>query len=142
MPTLSVAIITKNEADDIAACLASVTGWTHEIVVVDSGSIDGTQEICRRHGAKVIDTADWPGFGPQKNRALDACSGDWIVEVDADERLPPELAQGAEPEQGEPELFLRNGLMGGVMRTLPSPARASSAGAAGMFVRSNSSKKR
>lgn len=91
MPSISVAIITKNEAEDIGACLASVAGWTQEVVVVDSGSTDGTQEICRRAGATLIETADWPGFGPQKNRALDACSGDWILSLDADESVPPAL---------------------------------------------------
>lgn len=88
---ISVAIITKNEAEDIGACLASVGGWSHEVVVVDSGSTDGTQEICRRAGARVIETSDWPGFGPQKNRAVDACTGDWVLSLDADESVPPEL---------------------------------------------------
>lgn len=93
MPTISVAIITKNEAEDIGACLASVAGWTHEVVVVDSGSTDGTPEICRRHGARVIETPDWPGFGPQKNRAVEACTGDWILSLDADETVPPALRE-------------------------------------------------
>ena len=88
---ISVAIITKNEAQDIGACLASVAGWTHEVIVVDSGSSDGTPEICRHAGATVIETADWPGFGPQKNRAVDACTGDWVLSLDADEAVPPAL---------------------------------------------------
>jgi glycosyltransferase involved in cell wall biosynthesis len=88
---ISVAIITKNEAEDIGACLESVVGWAKEIVVVDSGSSDGTTDICRRYGARVIETADWPGFGRQKNRAVDACDGDWILCLDADEKLPGAL---------------------------------------------------
>lgn len=58
---------------------------------MDSGSTDGTQEICRSLGAEVFETADWPGFGPQKNRAVDRCSGDWILSLDADETVPAEL---------------------------------------------------
>ena len=67
---LSVIVITKNEEAVIRRCLESVA-WADEIVVVDSGSTDRTPDICRELGAKVQVTADWPGFGPQKNRALD-----------------------------------------------------------------------
>ncbi|RZU03037.1 glycosyltransferase family 2 protein [Rivibacter subsaxonicus] len=88
---LSVVLITKNEARHIEACLASV-GFADEWIVVDSGSSDGTQELARRAGARVIETSDWPGFGPQKNRALAAASGDWVFSIDADERASPELA--------------------------------------------------
>src|SRR5690606_28827159 len=70
-PALSVAVITKNEAHRIERCLRSVD-FADEIVVVDSGSDDGTPDIARRLGATVIAAPDWPGFGPQKNRALDA----------------------------------------------------------------------
>jgi glycosyltransferase involved in cell wall biosynthesis len=90
-PRISVAIITKNEAADIGDCLASVAGWTFEVVVVDSGSTDGTQDICRAAGATVIETADWPGFGVQKNRAVAACGGDWVLSLDADEQVGPAL---------------------------------------------------
>ncbi|MFP5406648.1 MAG: glycosyltransferase family 2 protein [Gammaproteobacteria bacterium] len=83
-PRLSVAIITLNEAHRIARCLGSVR-FADEIVVVDSGSEDGTPDIARRLGATVIETRDWPGFGPQKNRALDAATGDWVFSIDADE---------------------------------------------------------
>lgn len=92
-PRISVAIITKNEAADIGDCLDSVRGWVDEIVVVDSGSGDGTPDICRARGARVIDTPDWPGFGLQKNRALAACSGDWVLSLDADERVGPALRE-------------------------------------------------
>lgn len=88
---LSVILITKNEARNLRQCLHSVA-FADQIVVVDSGSTDGTQAIARDAGALVIETADWPGFGPQKNRALDAATGDWIFSIDADERVTPDLA--------------------------------------------------
>ena len=87
---LSVIIITKNEAANIRACLDSVK-FANEWIIVDSGSTDGTQDIARAFGAKVIETTDWPGFGPQKNRALDAATGDWILSLDADERISDDL---------------------------------------------------
>lgn len=88
--SLSVIVITKNEEAVIRRCLESVA-WADEIVVVDSGSTDRTQSISRELGAKAHPTADWPGFGPQKNRALDLATGDWVLSLDADEWLPPEL---------------------------------------------------
>lgn len=90
-PRLSLIVITRNEAHRLAACLASVP-FADEVVVVDSGSGDGTPDMARRLGARVIETADWPGFGPQKNRALDAAGGDWVLSLDADEAASPELA--------------------------------------------------
>ena len=89
--TLSVIIITLNEAGHIAECLDSVA-FADEVVVVDSGSGDGTREIARTKGAKVVLTDDWPGFGPQKNRALELATCDWVLSIDADERVTPELA--------------------------------------------------
>ncbi|MBC7755955.1 MAG: glycosyltransferase family 2 protein [Bdellovibrio sp.] len=93
---LSVTIITKNEEAAIAACLASVA-WADEIVVVDSGSTDKTVDICKAHGAIVHNSTQWPGFGPQKNIALGFASHDWVLSIDADERVSPELR--AEIEQ-------------------------------------------
>jgi len=87
---LSVAIITLNEERNLADCLASVA-FADEIVVVDGGSRDRTCEIARAAGARVIEEHDWQGFGIQKNRAVDACSGDWVLSIDADERVPPNL---------------------------------------------------
>jgi glycosyltransferase involved in cell wall biosynthesis len=87
---LSVIIITKNEADNIQACLDSVR-FADQWIIVDSGSTDGTVAIARAAGATVME-ADWPGFGPQKNRALDAAQGEWVLSLDADERVTPELA--------------------------------------------------
>jgi len=87
---LSVIIITKNEADNLQACLDSVK-FANEWIIVDSGSTDATVAIAQAAGATVIETADWPGFGPQKNRALDAATGDWVLSLDADERIPDGL---------------------------------------------------
>lgn len=87
--TLSVVVITKNEAHAIRACLESVR-WADEIIVLDSGSSDGTLEICREFTPQVHST-DWPGFGPQKNRALALATGDWVLSLDADERVPDAL---------------------------------------------------
>lgn len=87
---LSVAIITLNEERNLADCLASVA-FADEIVVVDGGSQDRTCEIARAAGARVVTASDWLGFGVQKNRAIDACSGDWVLSVDADERVPAAL---------------------------------------------------
>ncbi|MEP6609285.1 MAG: glycosyltransferase family 2 protein [Burkholderiaceae bacterium] len=83
---LSVAIITLNEERNLPDCLASVA-FADEIVVVDGGSSDRTCEIARAAGARVIEARDWQGFGVQKNRAIDACTGAWILVVDADERV-------------------------------------------------------
>ncbi|MDO5101929.1 MAG: glycosyltransferase family 2 protein [Lautropia sp.] len=88
---LSVAIIAKNEAHRIEACLQSVA-FADQIVVLDSGSTDDTVAIARRLGAEVEET-DWPGFGPQKNRALARCRHRWVLSLDADERLSPALAE-------------------------------------------------
>ncbi len=90
-PTLGIALITHNAAARLVQCLESVA-FADEIVVVDGGSTDGTVEIAERHRARVIVARDWPGFGPQKNRALDALSTDWVLSIDADEIVSPELA--------------------------------------------------
>jgi len=87
---LSLAIIAKNEADRIAACIASVPA-ADEVVVLDSGSSDATAEVAERAGARVVRT-DWPGHVAQKNRALSEVNGDWVLSLDADERLSPEAA--------------------------------------------------
>ncbi|MBS0445843.1 MAG: glycosyltransferase family 2 protein [Proteobacteria bacterium] len=90
-PALSVIVITKNEAHDIEACLASVA-FADERIVVDSGSTDDTRERAERLGARVTMTPDWPGFGPQKNRALAQAQGRWVLSLDADERVDADLA--------------------------------------------------
>ncbi len=87
---ISIVIITKNEAHAIADCLQSVA-WADEIIVVDSGSSDDTIKICKKFGAKVSITDNWPGFGEQKNRALALATKSWVLSLDADERVTPEL---------------------------------------------------
>lgn len=89
MAGLSVIIITKNETLNIRECLESVK-WADEIIVVDSGSSDNTVAICREFTPHVY-VHDWPGFGAQKNRALDYATRDWVLSLDADERITPEL---------------------------------------------------
>ncbi len=86
--SLSVIVITRNEEDMIGRCLASVA-WADEIIVLDSGSTDRTVALCRQSGARVVET-DWPGYGPQKNRALDHATGTWVLSLDADEYLTQE----------------------------------------------------
>ena len=90
MNGLSVIIITRDEEEAIGAALESAA-FADEIVLVDSGSRDRTVEIARSRGARVIQTTDWPGFGAQKNRALDHATRDWVFSLDADERVTPEL---------------------------------------------------
>ncbi len=89
---LSVTIITKNEEDRIEDCLKSVHGWADEIILLDSGSTDNTLEIAHKYTDKIYQT-DWPGYGIQKQRALEKASGDWVLSIDADERVSPELRQ-------------------------------------------------
>jgi glycosyltransferase involved in cell wall biosynthesis len=91
-PTLSVILITNNEANNILDCIASVS-FADQVIVVDSGSSDNTVELAHSVGAHVLQTTDWPGFGAQKNRALDLATCDWVFSIDADERVTPELAE-------------------------------------------------
>ena len=87
---LSVILITKNEEANLKECLESVS-FANEIIVVDSQSSDKTVEIAQSFGAKVKITPHWPGFGPQKNIALNLATQDWILSIDADERVSPKL---------------------------------------------------
>lgn len=89
--SLSVIVIARNEASNIADCLASVS-FADEVIVLDSGSVDDTCHIARAHGARVEVRPDWQGFGVQRNRAIDLSTGDWVLALDADERVTPELA--------------------------------------------------
>jgi glycosyltransferase involved in cell wall biosynthesis len=90
VPKLSVTIITKNEAADIGAALDSA-GWADERIVVDSCSTDDTAAIAARHGAQVV-SREWPGYVAQKNYAASLAHNDWILSLDADERVTPQLA--------------------------------------------------
>jgi glycosyltransferase involved in cell wall biosynthesis len=87
---LSVTIITKNEAADIGAALKSVA-WADEIIVVDSQSTDGTVAIARQYTDRVV-VREWPGYVAQKNYAASIVSHDWVLSLDADERVTPALA--------------------------------------------------
>lgn len=91
MPRVSVTIITKNEAADIGDALESVK-WADDIVVVDSQSTDDTVAIAKRHTDRVV-VRPWPGYIDQKNYAASIAKHDWIVSLDADERVTPALAQ-------------------------------------------------
>ena len=88
-PRLSAIVITKDNERTIARCIGSLA-FAEEIVVLDSGSSDATASICRELGAQVHATADWPGYGPQKNRALALATGVWVLSVDSDEWVTPE----------------------------------------------------
>jgi len=92
MPGVSAILITRNEQHNLAACLEGLS-WCAEIIVVDSGSTDGSVELARHLRARVESREDWVGFGPQKNRALDLARGDWVFSIDADERVTPALAE-------------------------------------------------
>ena len=91
MPPLSIFIITRDEADRIGRTIAAVSSLSDDIVVVDSGSTDGTQALAESLGARVIFNA-WPGYGQQKRFAEEQCRHDWLLNLDADEVIPPDLA--------------------------------------------------
>jgi len=97
---LSVIIVAMNEEDRITLCLESVSSIADEIIVLDSGSTDRTVEIAKAYSDKVFET-DWPGYGPQKQRALERATGEWVLSIDADEALSPELC-------GEIDRLLQN----------------------------------
>jgi len=105
IPTpLSVAIITRDAAAQLPSCLAS-TAFADEIVVVDSGSSDGTIDLAARLGARVVQK-EWLGYGAQKQFAVDAASHDWVLCVDADERISPELRESILAELKAPRGFV------------------------------------
>jgi glycosyltransferase involved in cell wall biosynthesis len=89
---LSAIVIAKNEAANIAECLDSLA-FCDERIVVDGGSDDGTAALAEAKGACVVVSREWSGFGPQKNFALSLASGDWVLSLDADERVSPALAR-------------------------------------------------
>jgi glycosyltransferase involved in cell wall biosynthesis len=89
MTTLTVIIAAKNEAHNISECVKSAS-FADEVLVLDSGSTDGTQELATTAGAKVIST-DWPGYGPQQARGIKLATSDWVLSLDADERISEKL---------------------------------------------------
>lgn len=90
-PMLSAVVMTYNAADRIEPCLASLE-LADEVVVYDGGSTDSTRRVAEAHGARVVEAPDWRGFGIQRQRAQAAARGEWILMIDSDERLTPELA--------------------------------------------------
>ena len=99
--SLSVIVITRNAGATLKRCLESVR-WADEIVVLDSGSTDDTVAIAREYTGMVETTADWPGFGVQKNRALERAAGEWVLSLDADEWVSAELRAEIETALARP----------------------------------------
>ena len=91
MEKISVAIITKDEERNIRDCLESVK-WADEILVVDNGSTDRTLSICQEYGARIFQE-EWKGYSGQKNSAVEKAGNEWVLNLDADERVSPELRQ-------------------------------------------------
>ncbi|MFO7604411.1 MAG: glycosyltransferase family 2 protein [Gammaproteobacteria bacterium] len=92
MASLSVVLIVKNEAAIIEAALSGLD-WADEIVVIDSGSTDDTQAIARKYTQQVYEYRDWLGYGVQRQRAQSHATGDWVLMLDADERVSSPLQQ-------------------------------------------------
>jgi glycosyltransferase involved in cell wall biosynthesis len=101
MNMISIIVITKNEADDIRECLKSIS-WADEIIILDSGSSDDTVKIAREFSKLVYISQDWQGFGIQKNRALAYATHNWVLSIDADERITPELRTEIQKAIAEP----------------------------------------
>src|SRR3972149_7911068 len=93
MKKLSVVLATRNEEANIEVCLEAVKGLADDIVVVDEGSEDKTREIAQSHGARVFKVSHEPIFHKTKQKALDLAQGDWILQLDADERVTGGLAR-------------------------------------------------
>lgn len=92
MPTLTIAVLTLNEAEQIEACLRSAS-FADQLLVMDSGSTDDTVQLAQTLGAEVHVSPDWQGFAVQRNRLIERSTGDWIFFLDADEVIPPALAE-------------------------------------------------
>lgn len=93
MPSLSVAMIVKNEAQDLRTCLDTVKDWVDEIVILDSGSTDETPQIAAEYNARFYTNTDWQGFGKQRQLAQQYVTSDYVLWLDADERVTAELKQ-------------------------------------------------
>ncbi len=115
---LTACLIVQDEQERLPAALASVA-FCDQVIVVDGGSRDRTVQLAREAGASVIENP-WPGFAIQRNLALDAAEGDWVLEIDADERISPELRSSIEALLRQPPpgvdmavFALRNRFLGG-----------------------------
>ncbi|MCL4810283.1 MAG: glycosyltransferase family 2 protein, partial [Thermoanaerobaculia bacterium] len=93
-PAVSVVIIVKDEADRLGPALESVA-WAEEVLVADTGSTDGTEDLARATGARV-ETVPWEGYVSARNRALSLATHDWVLVLDADERISPGLREAIE----------------------------------------------
>lgn len=91
MPAITVALIAKDEVERLRPCVTSCAPFADEVVVVDSGSVDGTQDLARELGCVVVDS-EWRGYGPQRNVAAEHATHDWIFWIDADEVVGADLA--------------------------------------------------
>jgi hypothetical protein len=105
--TISACVIARDEEARLPDCLASLN-FCDEVVVVDSGSVDRTRELAAAAGAKVVENP-WPGFAVQRNVAIDHANGDWVLEVDADERVSPQLAAEIQAFLAAPPAAMRMG---------------------------------
>ena len=92
MPSISAVLIVKNEQESLASCLDTLL-WVDEIIVVDAGSTDRTIEIAEKYTDKIFSKSDWQGYGIQRQRAQSYATGDWVVMIDADEHVTPELKE-------------------------------------------------
>jgi glycosyltransferase involved in cell wall biosynthesis len=100
---ISCFVIAFNEADRIRECLAPLCGWVDQLIVLDSGSSDGTAAIAKEY-TEDVQITDWPGFGAQRNRALAMCRHDWVLNIDADERISPAVKAEIDRVLSEPDL--------------------------------------
>jgi len=101
--TLSVVLATHNEEENLPGCLDSVRNLADEIIIVDGSSMDRTVEIAKKYGAKIKITTNKPNFHINKQMAIDMATGDWILQLDADEKVSPELVQEIKSEIRNPK---------------------------------------
>lgn len=109
VPTLAVALIVKNEEKHLRDCLDTVAGWVNEIVILDSGSTDATETIAREFTDKFYVNTEWPGFGKQRQLAQGYIKSDYVLWLDADERVTPELKASilAAVQQNKPQTLYK-----------------------------------
>lgn len=103
MPSISAVLITLNAEKHLHSCLSSLKGLVDEIVIVDNGSTDNTLTIAKSFTDKIHITDDWPGFGIQKQRALDMASNEWVLSIDSDEVITATLEKEIKDTLKEPE---------------------------------------
>ena len=92
---ISACIITLNEETNLRRCLESCTGLAEEVVVLDSGSTDGTEAVAREYGVRWV-VREWPGYMRQKNNVIGLANEEWVLSLDADEALSPGLCRALE----------------------------------------------